>query len=98
MGRKRIIRRERAFDLGRGPGRKTLMKMERVYRTSQCARLLHGSRNTRAYPAIADAILGRGDKKRDVKSLYLAINDADLVREIDRLTFDHGRTEIWGQK
>ncbi|HTY26500.1 MAG TPA: hypothetical protein VMC85_25455 [Desulfomonilaceae bacterium] len=23
------------------------------------------------------------------------ISDADLVREIDRLTFDHGKTEIW---
>ncbi len=48
------------------------------------------------HPLIADAIVGHGDRKKDVKSLYLTINDADLVREIDRLTFDHGKTEIWG--
>lgn len=46
---------------------------------------------------IADAIGGHGDRKKDVKSLYLTINDADLVRVIDRLTFDHGKTEIWRQ-
>ncbi len=50
------------------------------------------------HPLIADAIVENGDRKKNVKSLYLAINDADLVREIDRLTFDHGRTEIWGSK
>lgn len=50
------------------------------------------------HPLIADAIVGHGDRKKDVKSLYLTINDADLVREIDRLTFDHGKTEIWGQR
>ena len=49
------------------------------------------------HPLIADVIVGHGDWKKDVKSLYLAISDADLVREIDRLTFDHGKTEIWGQ-
>lgn len=50
------------------------------------------------HPVIADAIVGHGDRKKDVRSLYLSINDEDLVREIDRLTFDHGKTEIWGQK
>ncbi len=50
------------------------------------------------HPLITDAIVGHGDRKKDVKSVYLAINDADLVREIDRLTFDHGKTEIWGQR
>ena len=48
-------------------------------------------------PLIADAIVGHGDRKKDVKSLYSTISDADLVREIDHLTFDHGKTEIWGQ-
>ena len=48
------------------------------------------------HPLIADAIVGHGDRKKDVKSLYLTISDTDLVREIDRLTFDHGKTEIWG--
>lgn len=49
-------------------------------------------------PLIADAIVGHGDRRKDVKSLYIAISDEDLVREIDRLTFDHGKTEIWGQR
>lgn len=49
-------------------------------------------------PLIADAIVGHGDRKEDVKSLYLTISDTDLVREIDKLTFDRGKTEIWGQK
>ncbi len=50
------------------------------------------------HPLTADAIVGHRDRKKDVKSLYLTISDADLVREIDKLTFDHGKTEIWGQK
>jgi len=49
------------------------------------------------HPLIADAIVGHGDRKKDVKSVYLTISDEDLVREIDRLTFDHGETEIWGR-
>lgn len=47
------------------------------------------------YPLVADAIVGHGDRKKDVRSVYLTISDADLVREIDKLTFDHGKTEIW---
>ena len=47
------------------------------------------------HPIIADAIVGHGDRKKDVKCLNLAINDADLVGEFDKLTFDHGETEIW---
>jgi len=50
------------------------------------------------HPLIADAIVGRGDRKKDVKSLYLTISDADLVREIDRQSFGDGKTEIGGQK
>ncbi len=29
--------------------------------------------------------------------LKIANPPADLVKEIDRLTFDHGKTEIWGK-
>jgi integrase len=50
------------------------------------------------HPVIADAIVGHGDRKKDVKSLYIEINDADLVREIDRMKFDQGETVIWLQK
>jgi hypothetical protein len=39
-----------------------------------------------------------GAEEKRLKSLYLCLNDEDLVREIDKLTFDHGKTEIWGQK
>ena len=49
------------------------------------------------HPLTADAIVGDGDRKKDAKSLYHTIGDANLVRDIDRLTFDHGKTEIWGQ-
>ena len=50
------------------------------------------------YQAKADAIVGHGDRKKDARSMHLTISDADLVREIDRLTFDHGKTEIWCSK
>jgi hypothetical protein len=50
------------------------------------------------HPLVADAIVGHGDRKKNVKSVYLPISDADLVREIDKLAFDHGKTETWGQK
>jgi hypothetical protein len=50
------------------------------------------------HPFIADAIEAHGDRKKDVKSVYLTISDVDLVREIDWLTFDYGKTEIWGQE
>ncbi len=49
-------------------------------------------------PVIVHAVVGQGDRKKDVKSVYLTINDADLVREIDRLTWDLGKTKIWGQR
>jgi hypothetical protein len=38
------------------------------------------------HPLIADAIVGHGDRKKDVKSLCLTINDADSAPVIDRLT------------
>lgn len=50
------------------------------------------------HPDIADAIVGHGNKKKAPRIVYLSISNEDLVREIDRLTFDHGKTEIWGQK
>jgi hypothetical protein len=47
---------------------------------------------------IRDAIVGHGNKKKSPSSVYLSVSDEDLIREIDRLTFDHGKTEIWGQR
>jgi len=50
------------------------------------------------HPAIADAILGHGDKKKSLQSLYMTISDDDLVRAIDMMRFDVGETEIWVKK
>ena len=45
--------------------------------------------------AIADIIMGHGNRKKDVKSLYLSISDADLLAAIDTMEFDTGETDIW---
>ena len=47
------------------------------------------------HPAIADMIVGHGDKKKSLQSLYLSISDQDLLDAIDRMVFDNGETEIW---
>jgi len=47
------------------------------------------------HPLIADAIVGHGDRKKTVESLYLSISDTDLLNAIDRMTFDKGDTEIF---
>ncbi|MFH1116439.1 MAG: hypothetical protein V1792_21200 [Pseudomonadota bacterium] len=47
------------------------------------------------YPVIADMIVGNGNRKKDVQSLYLTVSDADLVDAIDRMRYDKGETEIW---
>ncbi len=47
------------------------------------------------HPLIADAIVGHGDRKKTVQSLYLSISDADLLNAIDRMKFDKGETEIF---
>jgi integrase len=40
------------------------------------------------HPAIADMIVGHGDKKKSLQSLYLTISDQDLLDAIDRMKFD----------
>ncbi len=47
------------------------------------------------HPLIADAIVGHGDRKKTVQSLYLSISDADLLKAIDWMKFDKGDTEIF---
>jgi hypothetical protein len=49
---------------------------------------------SRVHRATADAILGHGKKKKDVKSLYISISDADLLDAIDRMKCDCGETAI----
>jgi hypothetical protein len=53
---------------------------------------------TGVHPAVADAILGHGDKKKSLHSLYMTVSDDDLVRAIDMMRFDIGETEIWVKK
>jgi hypothetical protein len=43
---------------------------------------------------MSDAIALLRDRKKDVESVYLAIDDADVRRGIDRLTFHRGKAEI----
>jgi len=49
---------------------------------------------SRVYPHIADAVLGHGDKKKSLQSLYLTLSDDDLIKVIDMMKFDIGETEI----
>ena len=62
---------------------------------------------TNCYPAIIDgegvpvfkrkltAIVGHSLKKKDIPARYLSLEDEDLVKAIDGMTFDHGVTKIW---
>jgi len=43
---------------------------------------------------MANDIVNHGDRKKDVRSLYLSISDKDLLDAIDRMRFDFGETEI----
>ena len=49
---------------------------------------------SRVYPHIADAILGQGDKKKSLQSLYLTLSDDHLVKAIDMMKFHIDETEI----
>jgi len=53
---------------------------------------------SRLYPLIVDGIVGHGNRKKDVRSLYVMISDEDLVREIDQMKSDQGQTGISVQK
>ncbi len=48
--------------------------------------------------SVERSLIRPGDRKKDVRSLYVSISDEDLVKEIDRMRFDLGDTEIWVQK
>jgi hypothetical protein len=50
---------------------------------------------TGVHPAIADGILGHGDKKESLQSLHMTISEDDLIRAIDMMRFDVGDREIW---
>ena len=46
------------------------------------------------HPAVADTILGHGDKGESLQNPYLTLSDDDLIRVIDMIKFDIGETEI----
>ena len=48
-------------------------------------------------PLIVDSIVGHGDRRKDVRSLYVSVSDEDLVREIDRMKFDQWETDTISQ-
>lgn len=50
---------------------------------------------SRVHQGVADIIIGHGNRKKDIQSLYLSVSDADLLEAIDKMGFDHGETEIW---
>ena len=45
-------------------------------------------------PEIRESIMGHWFRGKTVAERYGRISDADLVREIDKMSFDHGETEI----
>jgi beta-glucanase (GH16 family) len=49
------------------------------------------------HPLVADGIVGHGDCKKSVESLYLSISDADLLNAIDRMKFDAGETKTYAK-
>jgi integrase len=73
----------KAVGIGPGP---TVHDLRHCWKTN--------AMRSRVYPAIADAIVGHGDRKKDVKSRYLSISDSDLLDAIDRMRFDFGETDI----
>ncbi len=46
-------------------------------------------------PRISETIMGHALKQKDVPGRYIVFSDADLVRAINGMSFDHGKTEIW---
>ncbi len=48
------------------------------------------------HPAVADMIVGHGDKKKSLQSLYLTISDQDLVDAVDKMRFDGEAEENGG--
>lgn len=46
-------------------------------------------------PEIRESILGHWFKEKSVMERYGRIGEAELLRAIDSMTFEHGETEIW---
>jgi hypothetical protein len=46
-------------------------------------------------PKIREAILGHATRAKSVSEGYGWISDQEVVKEIDKMTFEHGETVIW---
>lgn len=44
---------------------------------------------------IREAIVGHSLKKKTVEARYITVSDKDLLDAIDRITFDHGKTDVY---
>ncbi len=56
------------------------------------------ARRSEMDPEIREAIMGHGDRTRNLRERYGAISDQELIKAIDLMTFNHGPTEIWLSK
>ncbi len=52
------------------------------------------ARRSRVDPDVAEAIMGHAERQRRIRERYGKISDQELIDAIDRVTFDHGETEI----
>ena len=46
-------------------------------------------------PRIAETIMGHALRQKDVPGRYISFSDEDLLRAINGMRFDNGKTEIW---
>jgi integrase len=53
------------------------------------------ARRSRMDPEIREAILGHAERGKSVTERYGRISDQELIHAIDKMTFDHGETEIF---
>jgi integrase len=44
---------------------------------------------------LREAILGHSTKGKSIEARYIAMSDKDLLKAIDMVSFDHGKTEIY---
>ena len=58
------------------------------------------ARRSGIHSEIAAAIMGHSNRTLTVRERYDFLSDDDLIEAIDRMTFDHGETQVWvaGQK
>jgi len=53
------------------------------------------ARRSAVHPEIEQAIMGHAERGKSVHERYGRISNDELISAIDKMTFDHGETEIW---